>query len=192
MHSGDSIQLRPGNGSGSNGHAGTPLHIIESVRQDSEPSAADNLKSLVQDCGVSPHKISELLQELPPQRFSDVLVDYYFTSMCVSFVCFPFHLLILSKTSNWTRYPVSERDFRAAYESVCANGIGANPNDVRFLPLLFVVLSISVRLAPEHIAGDARTRRLTSLRYYWSCALVSADFFFLAFSNGFPKLVDLC
>jgi hypothetical protein len=55
--------------------------IIDSVRQDSEPSAADNLKSLVQECGVSPHKISELLQELPPQRFSDVLVDHYFTSM---------------------------------------------------------------------------------------------------------------
>lgn len=74
---------------------------------------------------------------------------------------------------NWTRYPVSERDFRSAYASVCAHGrdgIGAtNPNDVRFLPLLFVVLAISVRLAPEHIAGDARSRRVTSLRYYWSC-----------------------
>lgn len=55
--------------------------LIESVRRDSEPSAADNLKSLVQECGVSPHKISELLQELPPQRFSDVLIDHYFASM---------------------------------------------------------------------------------------------------------------
>jgi hypothetical protein len=35
---------------------------------------------------------------------------------------------------------------------------------------LFSVLAISVRLAPEHIAGDARTRRVTSLRYYWSCS----------------------
>ncbi|KAF8843130.1 hypothetical protein BDN67DRAFT_946219 [Paxillus ammoniavirescens] len=124
--------------------------IIDSVRQDSEPSAADNLKSLVQECGVSPHKISELLQELPPQRFSDVLVDHYFTSI------------------NWTRYLVCEKDFRAAYVSVCANGVGANTNDARFLPLLFVVLAISVRLAPEHLAGDIRTRRVTSLRYYWS------------------------
>jgi hypothetical protein len=57
--------------------------MIESVRQDSEPSAADNLKSLVQECGVSPHKISELLQELPPQRFSDVLIDHYFAAMLV-------------------------------------------------------------------------------------------------------------
>lgn len=68
---------------------------------------------------------------------------------------------------------MSERDFRAAYASISAHGkdgIGAaNPHDVRFLPLLFVVLAIAVRLAPEHIAGDARTRRVTSLRYYWSC-----------------------
>lgn len=77
--------------------------------------------------------------------------------------------------SNWTRYPVSEKDFRAAYSSVCAHGrdgIGAtNPHDVRFLPLLFVVLAISARLSPENIGGDARTRRITSLRYYWSCEL---------------------
>lgn len=52
------------------------------------------------------------------------------------------------------------------------NGIGAtNPHDVRFLPLLFVVLAIAVRLAPEHIGVDARSRRVTSLRYYWSCKI---------------------
>ncbi|KAJ7591047.1 hypothetical protein C8J56DRAFT_934541 [Mycena floridula] len=119
-----------------------------------EPSAADNLKTLVQECGVSPHKISELLQELPPVRSSDVLIDYYF------------------RTINWTRYPISEQDFRAAYMSICklnAQGLGiGSPNDVRFLSLLFVVLAIAVRLAPEDVAGDSRTRRVTSLRYYWS------------------------
>ncbi|KAI0318688.1 fungal-specific transcription factor domain-containing protein [Amylostereum chailletii] len=124
--------------------------IIDSVRQDAEPTPADNLKALIQDCGVPPHKITELVQELPPQRFSSVLIDFYFTAV------------------NWTRYPISERDFRESYSSVCANGVSAHPSDVRFLPLLFVVLAIAVRLAPEHIAGDARSRRLTSLRYYWS------------------------
>lgn len=63
----------------SNGHKSNP----EGAEDDMEPSAADNLKSLVQECGVSPHKISELLQELPPQRLSDVLIDYYFTAMSV-------------------------------------------------------------------------------------------------------------
>ncbi|KAL0070712.1 hypothetical protein AAF712_001933 [Marasmius tenuissimus] len=119
-----------------------------------EPSAADNLKTLVQECGVSPHKIPEILQELPPLRTSDALINYYFRQI------------------NWTRYAISEKDFRAAYASVCAHGahgVGAtNPNDVRFLPLLFVVLAIAVRLAPEELAGDSRSRRVTSLRYYWT------------------------
>lgn len=61
---------------GSNGAQG-----IDTVGHEMEPSAADKLKTLVQECGVSPHKISELLQELPPLRSSDVLIDYYFKSM---------------------------------------------------------------------------------------------------------------
>ncbi|TFK75857.1 hypothetical protein BDN72DRAFT_954408 [Pluteus cervinus] len=128
--------------------------LLDTVGDDAEPSAADNLKFLMQECGVSPLGITELLQELPSQRNSDILIDYYFSSV------------------NWTRYPVSEKDFRLAYGSICAHnrdGVGAaNPTDVRFLPLLFVVLAIAVRLAPEHIAGDARNRRITSTRYYWS------------------------
>jgi len=47
---------------GVNGHSIPPLD------DDLEPSAVDDLKSLIQECGVSPPKISELLQELPPQR----------------------------------------------------------------------------------------------------------------------------
>jgi len=43
------------------------------------------------------------------------------------------------------------------------------PGDLRFLPLLFVVLAIAARLAPERLCGDVRNRRLTSQRYYWSC-----------------------
>ncbi|KAJ4478167.1 fungal-specific transcription factor domain-containing protein [Lentinula aciculospora] len=129
-------------------------NTIHSVVPVLEPSAADNLKTLVQECGVSPHKIPEILQELPPLRTSDAYIDYYFTSL------------------NWTRYAISEPEFRSAYAAVCAHGShglsATNPNDVRFLPLLFVVLAISARLAPEDLAGDARHRRITSLRYYWS------------------------
>lgn len=133
--------------------------IVNGFKLDSsvdsfESVAADNMKSLVQECGVSPHKFSELLQELPPSRVSDVLIDYYFNSI------------------NWTRYPVSECDFRAAYASIRHNGRdgveSTSPSNIRFLPLLFVILAIAVRLAPEQIVGDARTRRVTSLRYYWS------------------------
>ncbi len=49
----------------------------------SDSSPADNLKRLVQECGVAPHKISELLHELPPRNLTDKLVDLYFTGMCV-------------------------------------------------------------------------------------------------------------
>ncbi|EAU84829.2 nuclear protein [Coprinopsis cinerea okayama7 len=126
----------------------------EVTDDDAEASPENNLQSLFLECGVSPHQISELHQELPSPQVCDRLIDHYFAAI------------------NWTRYPISERDFRAAYTSVLSHiqdGIGAtNPHDVRFLPLLFVVLAISVRLAPESLAGDPRTRRVTSLRYYWS------------------------
>lgn len=60
----------------------TFVATIDSVPQDdAEPTAADNLKTLIQDCGVSPHKITELVQELPPRRFADVLIDFYFASV---------------------------------------------------------------------------------------------------------------
>ena len=100
---------------------------------------------------MAPHKLPELVQELPPKALCEVLVDYYFTSI------------------NYTRYPIDEVGFRASFESTCNNGHRVQPDDVRFLPLLFVVLAISARLAPESILGDERNRRLTSLRYYWSC-----------------------
>ncbi len=61
----DVLQIKPSTGDG----------------DDPEPSAADNLKSLVQECGVSLTRYRELLQELPPTRISDVLIDYYFTTM---------------------------------------------------------------------------------------------------------------
>jgi len=88
------------NGSATNSDPpGVNGHSIPPLDDDLEPSAADNLKSLVQECGVSSHKISELLQELPPQRVSDVLVDYYFTSMCVVRWC------THSGASSWLPYP---------------------------------------------------------------------------------------
>jgi len=48
-----------------------------------EATPNDRLRSLVEECGVSPTKLSEIAQELPPEQLSDVLVQYYFTYMCV-------------------------------------------------------------------------------------------------------------
>ncbi|KAH9951597.1 hypothetical protein B0H21DRAFT_684345 [Amylocystis lapponica] len=115
-----------------------------------EPSAADKLKLLIRDYGFHPNKVSELVNELPARNLSQLLVDHYFGVI------------------NWTRYPISERDFRASFNCICEEGTTVNPNNIRFLPLLFVVLAISARLAPERIGGDERTRRLSSSRLYWS------------------------
>lgn len=71
--------------------------------------------------------------------------------------------------SNIARSIFSERKFRASYALLRANGIRATSDDVRFLPLLYVSLAISVRMAPENFAGDARTRQIIAERYYWSC-----------------------
>ncbi|CCM01598.1 uncharacterized protein FIBRA_03658 [Fibroporia radiculosa] len=118
--------------------------------ESKEPNAADKLKRLISDCGFSPTKVPELVNQLPPRHFSNRLVDQYFLAI------------------NWTRYPISERDFRTSYAAIYAEGMMLNPNNIRFLPLLFVVLAIAVRLAPEHIGGDEHTRKVTSSRYYWS------------------------
>ncbi len=76
-------------------------------------------------------------------------------------------------SSNWTRYPISERDFRKGYTSVYAHVENHTSvtklGDIRFLPLLFVVLAISARLVPGRLAGDALDARNSSLKYYWFC-----------------------
>lgn len=75
-------------------------------------------------------------------------------------------------SSNWTRYPLPESDFRTSVAAMCSSSATVAAGDLRFLPLLFVVLAIAARLAPERLCGDARSRRLTSQRYYWSCKCV--------------------
>ncbi|KAJ9094690.1 hypothetical protein QFC21_005847 [Naganishia friedmannii] len=112
---------------------------------------ADNLQRLIQDCGVSPMKLRDLVQELPPYPFASALVDWFF------------------KHINYVRYPIDERIFRSAFEDMYKkkDGVGPEPGNVRSLPLIFIVLATSSRLAPEAWAGDEQTRRMTSLRMYW-------------------------
>lgn len=58
-----------------------------------------------------------------------------------------------------------------AYEDLYNKATAVDPSNVRALPLVFIVLALAVRLAPEEWAGDDQTRRLSSLRMYWSCEL---------------------
>lgn len=93
----------------------------------------------------------DLLEELPPQQLCNALIDYYFTAV------------------NYTRYPIDEAGFRRAFDTITRTGLRIQAEDVRFLPLLFVVLAIAARLAPDQLLGNEQHRRITSLRYYWSC-----------------------
>jgi hypothetical protein len=51
------------------------------VLNRAEPTASDNLQSLIRVCGLSENKLSELLKELPPPQLADPLIDYYFKDM---------------------------------------------------------------------------------------------------------------
>ncbi|KAJ8481774.1 hypothetical protein ONZ51_g5768 [Trametes cubensis] len=115
-----------------------------------EQTAIERLQRLIQDCGYSSERLRDMYYELPPRKLRDDLIDYYFS------------------TINWTRYPISEHEFRASYAAFVANEHNlANPNNIRFLPLLFVVLAISVRLAPERVGGSEQKKRTAGSRYYW-------------------------
>ncbi|KIR27032.1 hypothetical protein I309_03974 [Cryptococcus deuterogattii LA55] len=97
-----------------------------------------------------PHKIAELVQELPPKPFADRIIDWFFAKL------------------NFIRYPIDERLFRASYEDLYNKSTALDPSNVRALPLVFIVLALAVRQAPEKWAGNEQTRRLSSLRMYWS------------------------
>lgn len=111
---------------------------------------------MIKDCGVSPLKLFELVSELPQYEFASQLVDFFF------------------KRINYVRYPIHEAGFRDAFEDMYRRKgeNGPEPHNVRSLPLIFIVLATSVRLAPPEWAGDDQIRKLTSLRMYWCCELI--------------------
>ncbi|OCF43421.1 hypothetical protein I317_02721 [Kwoniella heveanensis CBS 569] len=120
------------------------------MKLDIHGTPAENLQRLITDCGVSPHKVAELVQELPPKHFADRIVDWFFAKL------------------NFVRYPIDERSFRASYEDLYNKSTSVDPSNVRALPLVFIVLALAVRQAPDEWAGDEETRKLSSLRMYWS------------------------
>jgi hypothetical protein len=127
------------------------------VRRSSSqtPRYDPGISLLIRSCS-SNRVLPDLLEELPPRQVSTALIDYYFTAV------------------NYTRYPIDEAGFRRAFDTITRTGFRIQAEDVRFLPLLFVVLAIAARLAPDQLLGNEHHRRITSLRYYWSCK--SCDF----------------
>lgn len=80
------------------------------MRIDMHGTPAENLQRLITDCGVSPHKVQELIQELPPKPFADRLIDWFFCNL------------------NLVRYPIDERLFRIC--KCACGGTGTGPSSL--------------------------------------------------------------
>ncbi|WVQ79880.1 hypothetical protein IAT38_001980 [Cryptococcus sp. DSM 104549] len=110
---------------------------------------AEQLQKLFRDCGVSPGKVTELMRELPNREFAGHLIDWFFQKF------------------NFVRYPIDEYLFKQALETVYSTG-GANPATILALPLVFIVFSISMRIAPDALIESEDRKRTMSLKMYWN------------------------
>jgi hypothetical protein len=108
------------------------------------------------------------MRELPNEAHANRLLEWFFTKF------------------NHLRYPIDESVFRqceiqklarasllnpaltSAYQHLFALR-GIDPASVLFLPLIFIVFSISTRIAPEDWGLSEAEKRTHSLRYYWHC-----------------------
>lgn len=89
------------------------------------------------------------MNDLPERVLADKLVDWFFEKF------------------NFVRYPIDDRAFKRAFETVYMDG--NSPSAVLALPLVFIVLAISARIAPEAVIDTEERKRALSLRMYWSC-----------------------
>ncbi|KAH9943451.1 uncharacterized protein BXZ73DRAFT_40632 [Epithele typhae] len=151
-----SMVATPDSGSGGSTFPVTHNALLEEESKPNitpmEQSATERLQRLMQDCGYSTERLQNMYDELPPRKFRDELVSHYFNVI------------------NWTRYPISENEFRDSYASFLANEHNpSKPSNIRFLPLLFVVLATAVRSAPSRPGTTEASRKTTASRYYWCC-----------------------
>lgn len=90
------------------------------------------------------------MDDLPPYPLATKLVDWFFEKF------------------NFVRYPIDESLFRHAFKMVYEHG-NIDSVTVLALPLVFIALAISIRIAPEAWAGSEATRKTHSLKLYWNC-----------------------
>lgn len=111
---------------------------------------ARHLQTILNDSGIAPHKVQDLLSELPPRSDTNDLVGWFFTKV------------------NHIRYPISEYLFRQNLE-ILYDSSSITAQAVLALPLVFIVLAMAIRVAPEQWVGGEEVKRSTSLRMYWNC-----------------------
>jgi hypothetical protein len=145
-----------------------------SIKLDIHGTPAENLQRLITDCGVSPHKVCTY-HGIADDRFKNWFKNSHrnisqtrlsigsflnsITSAIQSMKGHLGHVSPLRDVGTW---------LMIAYEDLYQSPTIV-PENVRSLPLVFIVLAMAVRLAPEEWAGDDQTRKLSSLRLYWSC-----------------------
>jgi hypothetical protein len=145
-----------------------------SIKLDIHGTPAENLQRLITDCGVSPHKVRPY-QESADNRSKNwsrnsrrnisqtrLSIGSFLNSITFATQSMKGHLGLVSHLCRrWAGLMIAYEDLYQSPTIV--------PENVRSLPLVFIVLAMAVRLAPEEWAGDDQTRKLSSLRLYWSC-----------------------
>jgi len=145
-----------------------------SIKLDIHGTPAENLQRLITDCGVSPHKV-RLYQESADDRSKNWSRSSHRNISQTRSSIGSFLNLITFATRSMRGHSGPVRFLylywamlMIAYEDLYQSPTIV-PENVRSLPLVFIVLAMAVRLAPEEWAGDDQTRKLSSLRLYWSC-----------------------
>jgi len=146
-----------------------------SIKLDIHGTPAENLQRLITDCGVSPHKVCSSRGRADDRsknwcKNSHRNISRTRSSIGSFLNSITFATQLMRGHSGPVRLPLlyDRSGLMIAYEDLYQSPTIV-PENVRSLPLVFIVLAMAVRLAPEEWAGDDQTRKLSSLRLYWSC-----------------------
>jgi hypothetical protein len=127
------------------------LELSDSAsREFNDTLPARHLQNILTDSGIASHKLQNLMSELPPRADTNDLVGWFFAKV------------------NYIRYPISEYLFRQNLE-ILYDSSSITAQAVLALPLVFIVLAMAIRVAPEQWVGGEEVKRSTSLRMYWNC-----------------------
>jgi hypothetical protein len=125
------------------------------ARRQDDPQPTHEVQRILSESGVSLQQVESLIVELPRRSEADELVNWFFANI------------------NYIRYPISEHLFRQSFAMLYGDP-SVTSASILALPLIFIVLAMAVRVAPEQWMGGENEKRSNSLRMYWNCKLRQA------------------
>lgn len=143
-----------------------------SLGLDYHGTPAEQLEKLFKDCGVSPDKVGHQ-SEGTNYRCTSSCANSRMRSMptnCSSGSS-PRSIMYDTPSTNTLSGNVSVVPYGAlisAYKELYESRT-INPRSVIFLPLVYIVFSISTRVAPDEWGLSEEDKRTASLRFYWNC-----------------------